>query len=72
MFLFPSFQDGRKLGYGAMHGIPMVATSPVRHGVDSPHGGPPPGQVRRDEMSCLGLGLELTQILGIFAILTKH
>ncbi len=46
MFLFPSFQDGRKLGYGAMHGIPMVATSPVRHGVDSPHGGPPPGQVR--------------------------
>ena len=23
-------QDGRKLGYGAMNGIPMVATSPVR------------------------------------------
>ena len=32
---FP-FQDGRKLGYGAMHGIPMVATSPVRH--ESPVG----------------------------------
>ena len=30
------FQDGRKMGYGAMHGIPMVATSPVRH--DSPVG----------------------------------
>lgn len=29
-------QDGRKMGYGAMHGIPMVATSPVRH--DSPVG----------------------------------
>ena len=29
-------QDGRKLGYGAMHGIPMVATSPVRH--ESPVG----------------------------------
>jgi len=28
--------DGRKLGYGAMHGIPMVATSPVRH--ESPVG----------------------------------
>ena len=28
-------QDGRKLGYGAMNGIPMVATSPVRHH-DSP------------------------------------
>merc|ERR1711981_686993 len=27
--------DGRKLGYGAMNGIPMVATSPVRHH-DSP------------------------------------
>lgn len=27
-------QDGRKLGYGAMQGIPMVASSPVRH--DSP------------------------------------
>merc|ERR1719445_82564 len=26
------------MGYGAMHGIPMVATSPVRH--DSPVGGP--------------------------------
>ena len=32
----PLFQDGRKLGYGSMHGIPMVATSPVRH--DSPVG----------------------------------
>lgn len=30
------FQDGRKLGYGAMQGIPMVASSPVRH--DSPLG----------------------------------
>ncbi|XP_018568091.1 insulin gene enhancer protein ISL-1 [Anoplophora glabripennis] len=29
-------QDGRKLGYGAMQGIPMVASSPVRH--DSPIG----------------------------------
>ena len=29
-------QDGRKLGYGAMHGIPMVASSPVRH--ESPVG----------------------------------
>lgn len=27
-------KDGRKLGYGAMQGIPMVASSPVRH--DSP------------------------------------
>lgn len=24
-------QDGRKLGFGGMHGIPMVASSPVRH-----------------------------------------
>ncbi len=31
------------MGYGAMHGIPMVATSPVRHGVDSPGGGGPGG-----------------------------
>lgn len=29
-----TLQDGRKLGYGAMQGIPMVASSPVRH--DSP------------------------------------
>ncbi|XP_072387607.1 insulin gene enhancer protein ISL-1 isoform X1 [Diabrotica undecimpunctata] len=29
-------QDGRKMGYGAMQGIPMVASSPVRH--DSPIG----------------------------------
>ncbi|XP_022903504.1 insulin gene enhancer protein ISL-1 isoform X2 [Onthophagus taurus] len=29
-------KDGRKLGYGAMQGIPMVASSPVRH--DSPLG----------------------------------
>lgn len=28
------FQEGRKLGYGAMQGIPMIASSPVRH--DSP------------------------------------
>lgn len=27
-------QEGRKLGYGSMHGIPMRASSPVRH--DSP------------------------------------
>lgn len=24
-------KEGRKLGYGTMHGIPMVASSPVRH-----------------------------------------
>lgn len=38
LLLLPSFlfQDGRKLGYSAMHGIPMVATSPVRH--ESPVG----------------------------------
>jgi insulin gene enhancer protein ISL-1 len=29
-------QDGRKLGYGSMQGIPMVASSPVRH--ESPLG----------------------------------
>ena len=33
---FNVLQDGRKLGYSAMHGIPMVATSPVRH--ESPVG----------------------------------
>lgn len=27
---FP-LQDGRKLSFGGMHGIPMVASSPVRH-----------------------------------------
>lgn len=27
-------QEGRKMGYGAMQGIPMVASSPIRH--DSP------------------------------------
>ncbi|XP_015190426.1 PREDICTED: insulin gene enhancer protein ISL-1 isoform X1 [Polistes dominula] len=32
---FP-LQDGRKLGFGGMHGIPMVASSPVRH--ESPIG----------------------------------
>lgn len=32
----PVFQDGRKMGYGSMQGIPMVASSPVRH--DSPLG----------------------------------
>ena len=36
LFFSTYFQDGRKMGYGAMHGIPMVATSPVRH--DSPVG----------------------------------
>ncbi|XP_039276996.1 insulin gene enhancer protein ISL-1 isoform X1 [Nilaparvata lugens] len=30
------FQDGRKMGYGSMQGIPMVASSPVRH--ESPLG----------------------------------
>lgn len=29
-------QDGRKMGFGGMHGIPMVASSPVRH--ESPIG----------------------------------
>jgi len=29
-------KDGRKIGYGGMQGIPMVATSPVRH--ESPIG----------------------------------
>ena len=38
--MYVHFQDGRKLGYGPMHGIPMVATSPVRH--DSPVG---PGMI---------------------------
>lgn len=33
---FFSLQDGRKLGYGGMQGIPMVASSPVRH--ESPLG----------------------------------
>lgn len=31
---FVVLQDGRKMGYGGMSGIPMVASSPVRH--DSP------------------------------------
>lgn len=26
-------QEVRKLGYGAMHGIPMMASSPMRHDV---------------------------------------
>lgn len=34
VFDFSFVKDGRKLGYGAMQGIPMVASSPVRH--DSP------------------------------------
>jgi len=33
-FLYGVLQEGRKLGYGAMQGIPMIASSPVRH--DSP------------------------------------
>ncbi|XP_063980609.1 insulin gene enhancer protein ISL-1 isoform X1 [Diachasmimorpha longicaudata] len=33
---YSGFQDGRKLGFGGMHGIPMVASSPVRH--ESPIG----------------------------------
>nr|CAH7744123.1 unnamed protein product [Callosobruchus chinensis] len=36
-------KDGRKLGYGAMQGIPMVASSPVRH--DSPLSGVHPLEV---------------------------
>ena len=35
ILLIFQLQDGRKLGYGGMNGIPMVATSPVRHH-DSP------------------------------------
>jgi insulin gene enhancer protein ISL-1 len=26
-----SIKDGRKMNYGAMQGIPMVASSPIRH-----------------------------------------
>ncbi|KAG8338176.1 Insulin protein enhancer protein isl-1 [Homalodisca vitripennis] len=33
---FHGVQDGRKMGYGSMQGIPMVASSPVRH--ESPLG----------------------------------
>lgn len=29
-------QDGRKLGFGSMQGIPLIASSPVRH--ESPLG----------------------------------
>jgi len=32
-------QDGRKLGFGSMQGIPLIASSPVRHGEASPTGG---------------------------------
>ena len=31
-------QDGRKLGFGSMQGIPLIASSPVRHGESSPGG----------------------------------
>ena len=36
-------QEGRKLGYSAMPGVPMVATSPMRHDLStmSPNGGQP-------------------------------
>ncbi|XP_046446359.1 LIM/homeobox protein lim-7-like [Daphnia pulex] len=32
-------KDGRKLGFGSMQGIPLIASSPVRHGESSPSGG---------------------------------
>ncbi|XP_059351213.1 LIM/homeobox protein lim-7-like isoform X2 [Daphnia carinata] len=32
-------KDGRKLGFGSMQGIPLIASSPVRHGESSPGGG---------------------------------
>ena len=37
------FQEGRKLGYSGMPGVPMVATSPMRHDLSamSPNGGQP-------------------------------
>jgi insulin gene enhancer protein ISL-1 len=28
----------RKLGYGAMHGIPMMASSPMRHDLSASNG----------------------------------
>jgi insulin gene enhancer protein ISL-1 len=31
---YQSKQEGRKIGYGSMPGIPLIASSPVRH--DSP------------------------------------
>ena len=31
-----ALQDGRKLGFGSMQGIPLIASSPVRH--ESPLG----------------------------------
>ena len=31
-------QDGRKLGFGGMQGIPLIASSPVRHDGSSPLG----------------------------------
>ena len=36
-------QEGRALGYSAMPGVPMVATSPMRHDLSamSPNGGQP-------------------------------
>lgn len=33
-FVFFGLQEGRKMGYGGMQGVPMIASSPVRH--DSP------------------------------------
>lgn len=36
---FTADQDGRKLGFGSMQGIPLIATSPVRHGEPSPGAG---------------------------------
>ena len=39
---FSALQEGRKLGYSTMAGVPMVATSPMRHDVSavSPNGHP--------------------------------
>ena len=39
---FSTLQEGRKLGYSTMAGVPMVATSPMRHDVSavSPNGHP--------------------------------
>ena len=41
--MFYILQEGRKLGYSAMPGVPMVATSPMRHDLSamSPNGGQP-------------------------------
>lgn len=36
VFVFWKTQEGKRLGYGSMQGIPMIASSPVRH--ESPLG----------------------------------